>query len=302
MLNDQAGKMVKNNDAGAGASHDFEHHWHWLTAGHRQAHTGKSRCLAAVMIASVFSMKRLQNDKSTIFFMADAHLGLDPKGDPARIRALTSFFYHVKATGGALFIMGDFFDFWFEYRSVIPSKHFSILMALKGLTSSGIEVAYVGGNHDYWIGDFLRDDIGLRIFNGPVELTAQGKKIYLTHGDGLAQRDRFYPLLRGLLHSRPVTALYKLVHPDLGLALARCVSRLSRNVNPDWAPETEELWREVGRPHFQEGFDAVVLGHIHKPVAITRDDRSLYVLGDWISRFSYLVLRDGAFEQLRWER
>ena len=233
--------------------------------------------------------------------MADAHLGLHPEEDPERIRTILSFFAHVKERRGDLFIMGDFFDFWFEYRSVIPKRHFEILAAMKDLTSSGVKVIYIGGNHDFWIGDFLRREIGLRAFTGSAELVSQGRRMYLAHGDGLAQRDPLYPLLRGLLHSRPVTALYGLLHPDLGLPLARCFSRLSRSYNTDWAPDSEKLWIDVALPRFRAGFDAVILGHIHKPLEITREGKSLFVLGDWIWRFSYLVLTDGAFQQLRWK-
>jgi UDP-2,3-diacylglucosamine hydrolase len=245
-------------------------------------------------------MVTLKCDSQAIFFMADAHLGLDPGGDPKRIRAITSFFDHVRARRGSLFILGDFFDFWFEYRSVIPRRHFSTLAAMRGLTDSGVEVTYVGGNHDFWVGDFLREEIGLRALTGSVDLDAQGRRVFLAHGDGLAQRDRLYPLLRGILHSRAVTALYRLIHPDVGLPLARRFSMLSRDYNTDWAPDTEDLWRDVATPRFGAGFDAVILGHIHKPAALTRDGKSLFVLGDWISRFSYLTLSGGAFDQLRW--
>jgi UDP-2,3-diacylglucosamine hydrolase len=245
-------------------------------------------------------MATIKNDRSALFFMSDAHLGLDPKEDPARVRAIASFFESIKEQGGDLFILGDFFDFWFEYRSVIASRHFEVLTSMKDLTSSGVEIFYIGGNHDHWLGGFLRDEIGLRLFPGPVELSAQGLRIYLAHGDGLAQRDRLYPLLRGLLHNRLTTALYRLIHPDLGLPMARWFSKLSRGVNPDWAPAEDDLWKAAGVPQFDRGFDAVVLGHIHKPFAIARGGKSLYVLGDWISRYSYLVLRNGALEQHRW--
>lgn len=246
-------------------------------------------------------MVTLKCESPEVFFMADAHLGLDPGGDPKRIRAITSFFDYVMARRGALFILGDFYDFWFEYRSVIPSRHFSTLAAMRNLTSSGIEVTYVGGNHDFWVGDFLREEVGLRAFTGSLDLEAQGRRAFLAHGDGLAQRDRLYPLLRGVLHSRAVTALYRLVHPDIGLPLARRFSMLSRSYNTDWAPDTEALWKEVAVPKFEAGFDAVILGHIHKPAAVTRGGKSLFVLGDWISRFSYLTLKAGAFEQLSWK-
>jgi UDP-2,3-diacylglucosamine hydrolase len=265
------------------------------------AFISESHCRAGAPIVSVSPMTTLRCDREAIFFMADAHLGMDGTEDRGRVRAIASFFERVKETGGALFILGDFFDFWFEYRSVIPSKHFQVLSSMKGLTSAGVEVSYIGGNHDYWIGGFLRDEIGLRLFNGPVELSAQGLRVYLAHGDGLAQRDRVYPVLRGLLHNRLTTAMYRLIHPDLGLPLAAGVSKLSRGVNPDWAPGDDDLWKIAGAPHFSRGFDAVVLGHIHKPLEITRGGKSLYVLGDWITRRGYLLLRDSAFEQLRWK-
>jgi UDP-2,3-diacylglucosamine hydrolase len=237
-----------------------------------------------------------------IFFMSDAHLGQVPGEDETRVRALVSFFATVTAHHSSLFILGDFFDFWFEYRSVIPRSHFRILTALKGLTYSGTEVIYIGGNHDYWLGPFLEEEIGLRTYTEPVDLRAQGRRVFLAHGDGLGRRDWPYRALRGALHSRPLISLYKLLHPDLGLALAGWISRRSRSHSDGWAPNPEKLWNEVARPRFESGFDAVVLGHIHQPTELSRENRELYVLGDWINRCSFLVLQNGAFRRECWRR
>ena len=246
-------------------------------------------------------MTTIERKDRTIFFMSDAHLGQNPVEDEARVHSLMAFFKVVTERGGALFILGDFFDFWFEYRSVIPRGHFKILAALMELASSDVDVIYIGGNHDYWIGSFMEKQVGVSTYTDQVDLRAQGRKIFLAHGDGLSGRDRLYRAFRRVLRSRPISTAYSLLHPDLGLAFARWVSRKSRIHSGSTVPDTKRLWEEVGRPRFDEGFDTVVLGHIHKPVTLSRGDKELYVIGDWIDQFTYLILENGAFKLERWK-
>jgi len=246
-------------------------------------------------------MTTITRKDRTIFFISDAHLGQNPVEDEARVRSLTSFFKNVTKRGGSLFILGDFFDFWFEYRSVIPRGHFKILAALMELASSDVDVIYIGGNHDYWVGSFLENQVGVSTYTDPVDLRAQGRRVFLAHGDGLAGRDWPYRAFRRVLRSRPISAAYRLLHPDLGLAFARWVSRKSRIHSGGTVPDTKRLWEEVGRPRFDVGFDTVVLGHIHSPVTLSSDNRELYVIGDWIDRFTFLVLENGAFKLEHWK-
>jgi UDP-2,3-diacylglucosamine hydrolase len=246
-------------------------------------------------------MINLERGEQTIFFMSDAHLGLDPTEDEPRTRALASFFNAVTEQGGSLFILGDFFDFWFEYRRVIPQGYFGILTSLKNLTSSGVDVFYLGGNHDYWIGAFLEREVGVCTFTEPLDLRAQGRRIFLAHGDGLAGRDWPYRIFRKALRSRLVSTMYRLLHPDLGLVFAGWVSRMSRNHSEGVAPNAEKLWKDIGRPKFEIGFDTVVMGHIHKPITFSREDKELFVIGDWIDKFTFLVLQDGAFRLEHWK-
>jgi UDP-2,3-diacylglucosamine hydrolase len=245
-------------------------------------------------------MISLERGDQTIFFMSDAHLGQDPTEDEARTRALVSFFNTVTEQGGSLFILGDFFDFWFEYKSVIPRSYFSVLASLKNLTSSGIDVFYLGGNHDYWIGSFLEREVGVSTFTEPLDLRAQGRRVFLAHGDGLAKRDWPYRTFRTVLRSRAVSVMYRLLHPDFGLAFAGWVSRMSRTHSGSMAPKAERLWEDIGSPKYENGFDTVVLGHIHKPITISRRNKNLFVIGDWIDQFTFLVLRDGEFRLERW--
>jgi UDP-2,3-diacylglucosamine hydrolase len=238
----------------------------------------------------------IERNDQVIFFMSDAHLGQDPGQDEARTRALASFFNIVTERKGSLFILGDFFDFWFEYKSVIPRSHFGVLTSLSNLTSSGIQVSYLGGNHDYWIGPFLEKEVGVRIYHDPLDLRAQSRRVFLAHGDGLGRRDWPYRAFRSMLRSRPASAVYKLIHPDVGLAFAGWVSRKSRDHSNSMVPNPDRLWKEVASPRFESGFDAVVLGHIHKPITLSRENKDLFVIGNWIDQFNFLVLQDGAFD------
>jgi UDP-2,3-diacylglucosamine hydrolase len=241
------------------------------------------------------------SDAAAAYFLSDAHLGVDsPEQEAGREARLHQFLTTLPGRASALYIVGDLFDFWFEYRTAIPRRHFATLAALRRLREAGVEVHYLNGNHDFWLGPFLSRELGLVTHRDAVALRLQGHHVWLHHGDGLVGGDSGYRLLRRLLRHRGSIALYQLLHPDLGIPLARHVSRWSRHSRPDRPLDGDRLWRQIAEPRFAEGFDTVMIGHFHRPYERRENGRTFFVLGDWMESFTYVVLRDGRFTLETW--
>ncbi|MGH7730711.1 MAG: UDP-2,3-diacylglucosamine diphosphatase [Candidatus Eiseniibacteriota bacterium] len=236
-----------------------------------------------------------------VYFFADAHLGADPREQEApREARLHEFLTSLAGRASALYIVGDLFDFWFEYRTAIPRRHFGTLAALKVLRDAGVRITYLNGNHDFWLGPFLRDDLGVQTCHGSLALDLQGHRIWLHHGDGLGGGDLGYRLLKKVLQNKISIGLYRLLHPDIGIPFARVVSRWSRHSRGDRPLHGERLWTLIAAPRFEEGFDTVMVGHFHHAWERRAGTRSFFMLGDWIETFTYVVLRDGAFTLESW--
>ena len=235
------------------------------------------------------------------YFFGDAHLGADPpEQEEAREARLIDFLESLPGRAASLVIIGDLFDFWFEYRSAIPRRHFRTLRALQTVTEAGIPVTYLNGNHDFWLGRFLAEEIGVHPHEGALALELQGRKIWVHHGDGLVGGDLGYRVLKRVIRHPVSIALYRLLHPDLGIPLAARVSRWSRRSREDRPVPLARIWAEIAAPQFAKGFDAVIIGHFHEPMERREAGRELFVLGDWISRFSYLELVDGKLSVRSW--
>jgi UDP-2,3-diacylglucosamine hydrolase len=233
------------------------------------------------------------------FFIADAHLGQgSPESNRDRERDLLAFFDHVGASGASLFVNGDLFDFWFEYGSAIPKRFVRVLLALESLKRHGVPVTYVGGNHDFWIGDYLQREIGIAFHDEPIPLSIQGRKLLLAHGDGLGPGDLGYKLLKGVLRARLSRFLFRWIHPDIGIPIASGTSHTSRRHAPRRARTDEELESTLGGPFFAEGHDSVILGHYHRPLHRSAPGRDFIILGDWIHGRSVVRLEEGRFTLL----
>src|SRR5258705_1256731 len=163
------------------------------------------------------------------YFIADAHLGQgSADSNRARERDLLAFFDRVASERAALFVNGDLFDFWFEYGHAIPKRFVRVLMAMGELRRAGIPVTYIGGNHDFWIGNFLSRELDVAFTDQPLPLSLQGPKIFLSHGDGLGPGDLGYKLLKRVLRNSLAKALFRWVHPDTGIPIAAPTAHTSR--------------------------------------------------------------------------
>ena len=237
-----------------------------------------------------------------VFFLADAHLGAESKDlEAPREAQLHDFLDHLPGRAEALYVLGDLFDFWFEYRSSIPARHFHTLCALNRLRQSGVPVTYLGGNHDFWVGRFMRDELGIDVRENPLTLELQGRRIWVHHGDGLIGGDLGYRLLKRVLRNPACIWLYGLVHPDVGIPFAGWVSRWSRGSRDERALDGPRLIGEIAEPRFHEGYDAVMIGHFHHMFEHHDAGKDFLVLGDWIRQMSYAVLEGGILRLEQWK-
>ncbi len=219
------------------------------------------------------------------FFISDVHLGTEGiVSNKDRMKHFISFLSYVSAENGRLFILGDLFDFWFEYKYVIPKEFFPVLTALENFRKNGL-IDYIVGNHDFWVDDFFEKTLGIPVHQNEYELEINKKKIYLHHGDGIAKKDVGYRILKRILRHPVNTRLYRLIHPDFGFAMAHYFSRLSRNNSPP--QDKDDDYADFAREKIRQGFDAVILGHTHYPAIIEQTNGVYLNTGDWVSNFSY---------------
>jgi UDP-2,3-diacylglucosamine hydrolase len=224
--------------------------------------------------------------------VSDVHLGAVPEETEREFRR---FLDHVGAAASGLLINGDLFDFWFEYRSVVPRKHYRVLAALTDIVEAGVPITFIGGNHDGWAGDFLSHEVGMTLLDGPVELEMAGRRALVAHGDGVGEGDLGYRILRRVIRHPVTTGAFRLMHPDLGSRLADRVSSTEEKAGGSDHEKSRAAsirrWAEEAlraRPQL----DLVVAGHAHAPEVVEVESGRWFVnSGDWVCHRSYLELR-----------
>lgn len=230
-----------------------------------------------------------------IFFVSDTHFKYDG-GLAGEAAKRASFFDFIEGIRGAsrLYLLGDTFDFWFEYRSVIPRYYRDILGALETLRRSGTEIYLAGGNHDYWLGPYLSDTLGFTVLPPLSTHELQGLKITMTHGDDLLPGDRAYKALKTVTRSRAAIALARAVHPDLLYAFARRFSRASKGFTEKKTESAAKTLLAIApQSFFRWDNNVFVMGHIHYPCLERFGPRIFVILGDWEKHCSYLELAGG---------
>lgn len=231
-----------------------------------------------------------------IYFISDAHLGEGSgENENVKLARLESFFELAGKDAEKLFILGDLFDFWFEYKHAIPKQHLKIIFRLSQLVDKGVEVHYITGNHDFWLGDFLSREAGIIIHRDAYATTEQEKKLFLIHGDGISPSDKGYRVLKKILRNRLNIWLYRKIPVDWGIPLAKFVSGTSRDYTSARDVTYIKDYEIYAQKKIKEGFDVVMIGHLHHPV-ITALEGGIYInTGDFIKHFSYVILNDGKF-------
>jgi UDP-2,3-diacylglucosamine hydrolase len=245
-------------------------------------------------------------EKKNIYFISDMHLGSPVFGDPrAREKRLVQWLDTIREDAKALYLLGDIFDFWFEYKRTVPRGFTRFLGKLAELSDSGIEIHYFTGNHDIWVFDYLPEEIGLILHKEPFLTQIASKTFYLAHGDGMGDYSHSFKLIRGVFHNRICQVLFRAIHPDLGIKLAYMWAKHSRwkefkNPLPYFGEDKEHLVL-YAKSYLQTHpeIDYFIFGHRHILLDLMLTPNSqMMIIGDWLHYFSYAVF-DG--ERLRLE-
>lgn len=235
------------------------------------------------------------------YFISDVHLGLGPRDiEKKKENLLLAFLKDILPATDHLFILGDLFDFWFEYGTVIPKGFHRTLAALQDFTDRGIPVDYLAGNHDFWMDDFFPMELGIRVHPDPFEVDVDGKRVYLHHGDGIAEKDVGYRLLKPVLRNRLAFRLYRWLHPDVGVRLARGSSRTSRSYTATKDFGEQEAMAAFAARRIRSGADIVIMGHRHQPLRMELSGGVYINLGDWISHRTFAEMKDGTIALRTW--
>ena len=234
-----------------------------------------------------------------VYFFSDVHLGMRPSiEEKDRERKLISFLEHIRNDAEKIYIVGDLFDCWIEYRKVVPKGYFRTLAKLSEISESGTEVHFFSGNHDFWLNTYLRDEVGMVLHYDGFATDIGGKRFYITHGDGLSKGDLGYKIIKKILRSRVNQFLYSLIHPDIGIWLAQRSSDTSRHQGSEFSKGAIGM-KNFAESKVGEGADFVIMGHYHRPQNITVESngrKGQYItLGDWIKHFTYGEFSGGVF-------
>lgn len=209
-----------------------------------------------------------------------------------------------------IIVLGDLFDFWFEYKHVIFSGYFDVLRAFADLADAGVEFHFVCGNHDFWAGRFLKRHLRFEIHPSTLRMEVGGRRVLFVHGDGINPKDVGYRIYKRIARARPIVWLFSLIHPDWAMAIAQAVARGSRHIkrvdDVSQGPEVKPL-EEYAKQALAKGeADVIICGHSHYPVQMEFPSPSgtgLYInSGDWVFHRSYVVWNGNRFEHRLFER
>ncbi len=244
------------------------------------------------------------NSTKKIYFVSDAHLGTPNHAESLiREKLLVKWLDEIKGSAEEIFIVGDLFDFWFEYGRVIPKGFTRILGKLAELSDAGIPIHFFTGNHDVWMRGYFEQELRIPVYHDPVVKTIRGKDFYIAHGDGLGPGDYGYKVLKVIFRNRFCQLLFKWLHPDIGIAVADFWSKRSRYVSAGGQIEPflgeEKEWLIIYSKKLLETkhYDFLIFGHRHLPLDISINGKSRFInLGDWITCFTYAEFDGQHFE------
>ncbi len=239
-----------------------------------------------------------------IYFLSDFHLGApDHEQSLVREKKVVAFLDSIKDSAAMIFIVGDIFDFWYEYKQVVPKGYVRLLGKLAELTDRGISIHCFVGNHDMWMRGYFEKELNIPVYHHPKVFEWNGKRFYIGHGDGLGPGDHGYKFLKKVFRNPLCQWLFGLLHPSWGIGLANYFSRKSREKtgtsDQHFLGEENEWLIIYAKEMLQkEHFDFLVFGHRHYPIDFTINEKSRYInLGDWIRNFTYASF-DGTDVQL----
>ena len=249
------------------------------------------------------SFEQLHEGKK-LYFASDFHLGApDSESSSIREKRIISWLDKITDDAQGIFLVGDIFDFWFEYKQTIPKGHSRFFGKLAEITDSGIPIYIFTGNHDMWMFDYFPNEFGIPILRSPVTLDVRGMKILVGHGDGLGPGDHAYKFYKKVFNNSICQKLFEWLHPNIGIAIAKYWSHKSR-VNGDEHErnvEAEWLVQYCRDTESKRHYDYYIFGHRHIACEIEINSNSKYInLGEWIDDPHYAVLDHEKLELLKY--
>ena len=242
------------------------------------------------------------NKGKSIYFSSDNHLGAPNSSESIiREKLFVSWLDIIKKDAQVIFLLGDLFDFWFEYYKSVPKGFTRVLGKLAELSDSGIKIYFFVGNHDYWTRDYFQKEIGMEVLKKPTEFKINNKVFFIGHGDGLGPGDFKYKFLKRIFRNPLFIFLFRINYPWFGIPLGNFFSRknkiLSGNNIKFKSKENEILYHFCKKKLNVKHYDFFVFGHRHLPLKIELGNNSYYFnTGDWINHYSFLHFKDDSLE------
>lgn len=241
-----------------------------------------------------------------IYFLSDFHLGApNAKESLLREKKIIRFLDEIKINAAQIFIVGDVFDFWYEYKKVVPKGYVRILGKLAEITDAGVPIIFFVGNHDMWMKNYFQQELNIPVYFEPQNFEFNNKKFLVGHGDGLGPGDYGYKFIKKIFRNRACNWLFGILPPYIGMGIANYFSMKSRaqtgQTNEEFLGEDKE-WLIIYCKELlkKEYYDFMIFGHRHLPIDFKLSEKSRYInLGDWIKYFSYAVF-DGNSLQLKY--
>ena len=231
-----------------------------------------------------------------IYFASDQHFGAPTREESlVREQKFVRWLDQVKQDAEVIFLLGDLFDFWFEYRKVVPRGFVRVLGKITEIRDSGIPIHFFVGNHDLWMDDYFETELNIPVYHSPKEFTFNNKTFLIGHGDGLGPGDKGYKRMKKVFTNSFSKWLYRWLHPDIGVRLAQYLSVKNKLISGDedvkfLGDDQEWLVQYAKRKLESKHYDYFLFGHRHLPMQIDLNKNSKYVnTGDWISHFTYAV-------------
>ena len=242
------------------------------------------------------------------YFASDFHLGTPSNVQSReRERVIVDWLDAIRADAQVIFLVGDVFDFWFEYKRSVPKGFIRLQGKLAELTDAGIRIVLFTGNHDMWMNDYFTEEMGIPVYREPRRYLIGEKRFFIGHGDGLGPGDYVYKRLKTVFESGLARRLFRWLHPDVGIGLAHAWSRRSRISNLKkgeehfLGEEREWLWQYSREVEAQSHHDYYIFGHRHLPLDLTVTPTSRYLnLGEWVSAKTYAVFDGNELELKTW--
>jgi len=231
-----------------------------------------------------------------IFFASDFHLGVpDLSTSLVREKLIVKWLESIKNEAHTIYLLGDIFDFWFEYKHTIPKGFIRLQGKLAELRDAGIAIVFFTGNHDMWMFDYFPTQLGIPIYRKPQSIQVGDQKLLIGHGDGLGPGDHTYKFLKKFFDSKLCQWLFARLHPNLGIGIASVWSRKSRITSSKHddkfkSKEGEFLWVYCNEMENKQHYDFYIFGHRHLPLELKVGANSTYInLGEWVNYSTYAV-------------